>query len=133
MAQHNVMPHQGKNIRNALYSDGAPFPPSLVEKDAAYRRVLQALPEVGAWYDWHRHLSWCSGREKKIREGAAHAAQDDQDNAQALLAVVDAHVHDKMLVNPDPSVSVVAQWARELELPIMLVFAAVVSLSGHLE
>ncbi len=48
------------------------------------------------------------------------------------VRALDAHVYEKLLVNPDPPVSLVAQWARELEMPIMLVFAAVVSLGGRL-
>nr|VWO94940.1 Non-ribosomal peptide synthetase SyfB [Ganoderma boninense] len=56
-----ALPEGAKALRDALYAGGRL--PSHEEKISVYGEILAQVP----YYSRHRHLTWCSGKDKQAR------------------------------------------------------------------
>nr|VWO95588.1 Uncharacterized protein [Ganoderma boninense] len=69
----------------ALYANGGRFP-TRAEKLSAFEKIVAQAP----WYSWHRHLSWCSGKEQRARrracQGPGESRRVHSDSTSAMAA-----------------------------------------------
>ena len=71
----------------ALYANRGRFP-TRAEKLSAFEKIVAQAP----WYSWHRHLSWCSGKEQRARRRACQgpAAESRRLRSHSTSAVAAA-------------------------------------------
>ncbi|KAI0827730.1 hypothetical protein BC628DRAFT_1502196 [Trametes gibbosa] len=98
---------EAKAIRKKLYCNISRFPSSK-EKKAALDKIHQ-LPGT-AWYGTHRHSSWCSGQEVKIRKESV-----------SKMPLVYEFVKTQIAPTPDPPFSVLVKWAAMAEVNVAMI------------
>ncbi|KAI0645001.1 hypothetical protein C8Q79DRAFT_1011121 [Trametes meyenii] len=146
----NVVPKKAKELRNALYSKAIKNSsgsacssnefPALEEKLKVYDKICNLkLPGMG-FYTRHRHLSWCSAREKGLRETFSSPLEPERTSqepnpeatlegtatvseaqAQALAAIED-FVRAQLAGTPDPTLSALRDWAARSGTQVAVVF-----------
>ncbi|KAI0669434.1 hypothetical protein C8Q78DRAFT_1039945 [Trametes maxima] len=149
----NVVHKKGKELRNALYPNWSknnityPQFPTLQEKLQVYEQIHNLKLPGMAFYTRHRHLSWCSDKEKRLREKfsspeLAPMPQTRMGEAPSMstatawevqtLAIQD-FVRAQLAGTPDPTLSTLRDWAARSGTHIAVVFEAANRLQLELE
>ncbi|RDX53682.1 hypothetical protein OH76DRAFT_1398799 [Lentinus brumalis] len=116
----NKMPREGKQLRAELYRDGNI--PDLAAKLEMYKYMCSQIEGISEWYTFKTHWNWCWTIEKKLG-GIVYPGP-----AANVVAAIAA----EMAACPDPTLSVLAAWARNLNVPYQVVRDIAASIAGVL-